>query len=257
MSTTYYITTHRLSSPPRCTRRAAPHPHASHASHAPRPPPPARPRPPPPPTSLPSRLPFPPPAQVCKTAPVPGETKVWQYIPLMKRIFLIDCPGVVYNKTSDSESDAVLKGVVRVENLADAAEHVKEVLARVKPEYLVGGWGRRAGGWGVACGLGAGWGCLPAAGCGPAGWAGGWPRALVACALRATSPRAARRACPRRARRPGGCGRAARARSGACTPAACPAATCTPAPLHPCTLQGPARAVMIHSFLVDMDTELN
>ena len=30
-------------------------------------------------------------------APVPGETKVWQYITLMKRIFLIDCPGVVYN----------------------------------------------------------------------------------------------------------------------------------------------------------------
>ena len=50
-------------------------------------------------------------------APVPGETKVWQYITLMKRIFLIDCPGVVYNKTDDSQTDAVLKGVVRVENL--------------------------------------------------------------------------------------------------------------------------------------------
>ncbi len=84
---------------------------------------------------------------MCKTAPVPGETKVWQYITLMKRIFLIDCPGVVYNKTSDSESDAVLKGVVRVENLADAAEHVKEVLARVKPEYLVGGLGWLGLGW--------------------------------------------------------------------------------------------------------------
>ncbi len=54
---------------------------------------------------------------MCKVAPVPGETKVWQYITLMKRIFLIDCPGVVYNKTDDSETDAVLKGVVRVENL--------------------------------------------------------------------------------------------------------------------------------------------
>jgi hypothetical protein len=56
-------------------------------------------------------------AQVCKVAPVPGETKVWQYITLMKRIFLIDCPGVVYNKTEDSQTDIVLKGVVRVENL--------------------------------------------------------------------------------------------------------------------------------------------
>lgn len=55
--------------------------------------------------------------QVCNVAPVPGETKVWQYITLMKKIFLIDCPGVVYNKTEDTDTDAVLKGVVRVENL--------------------------------------------------------------------------------------------------------------------------------------------
>lgn len=48
---------------------------------------------------------------------MPGETKVWQYITLTKRIFLIDCPGVVYNKTTDGETDSVLKGVVRVENL--------------------------------------------------------------------------------------------------------------------------------------------
>lgn len=53
-------------------------------------------------------------AQVCKVAPIPGETKVWQYITLMKRIFLIDCPGVVYHSTRDSETDVVLKGVVRI-----------------------------------------------------------------------------------------------------------------------------------------------
>ena len=47
--------------------------------------------------------------QVCKTAPVPGETKIWQYITLMKRVFLIDCPGVVYNRTHDEESNTVLK----------------------------------------------------------------------------------------------------------------------------------------------------
>lgn len=74
--------------------------------------------------------------KVCNVAPIPGETKVWQYITLMKRIFLIDCPGVVYNKTEDSETDIVLKGVVRVENLEDATEHVGQVLERVKPEYL-------------------------------------------------------------------------------------------------------------------------
>lgn len=87
--------------------------------------------------------------KVCKTAPVPGETKVWQYITLMKRIFLIDCPGVVYNKNTDSESDIVLKGVVRVENLEDATEHVDMVLKRVKPEYLVSGGGGASLYWGA------------------------------------------------------------------------------------------------------------
>ncbi|MQL99622.1 hypothetical protein Taro_032347 [Colocasia esculenta] len=72
---------------------------------------------------------------VCKVAPIPGETKVWQYITLTKRIFLIDCPGVVY-QNKDSETDIVLKGVVRVTNLEDASEHIGEVLRRVKKEHL-------------------------------------------------------------------------------------------------------------------------
>jgi len=33
---------------------------------------------------------------VCKSAPVAGMTKVWQYINLTNRIYLIDCPGVVH-----------------------------------------------------------------------------------------------------------------------------------------------------------------
>ncbi|KAG2491941.1 hypothetical protein HYH03_009674 [Edaphochlamys debaryana] len=74
--------------------------------------------------------------KVCKAAPIPGETKVWQYITLMKRIFCIDSPGVVYNRTHDNATDLVLKGVVRVENLEDATHHVDPVLKRVKPDYL-------------------------------------------------------------------------------------------------------------------------
>ena len=35
--------------------------------------------------------------------------QVWQYVTLMRRIFLIDCPGVVY-PSGDTESDIVLKG---------------------------------------------------------------------------------------------------------------------------------------------------
>jgi nuclear GTP-binding protein len=74
--------------------------------------------------------------KVCKTAPVPGETKIWQYITLTKKINLIDCPGVVYYRNSDTDSSVVLKGVTRVGNLIDATEHIADVLARVKPQYL-------------------------------------------------------------------------------------------------------------------------
>uniref|UniRef100_A0A0N4ZU53 Nucleolar GTP-binding protein 2 n=1 Tax=Parastrongyloides trichosuri TaxID=131310 RepID=A0A0N4ZU53_PARTI len=73
--------------------------------------------------------------KVCKAAPIAGETKVWQYVMLMKRIYLIDCPGVVYPQ-GDSESDIILKGVVRVENVKDPENHIQSVLDKVKKEHL-------------------------------------------------------------------------------------------------------------------------
>jgi nuclear GTP-binding protein len=54
----------------------------------------------------------------------------------MKRIYLIDCPGVVHPSPEDTETDIILKGVVRVENLALAEDHIPVVLERVKPEYM-------------------------------------------------------------------------------------------------------------------------
>ncbi|KAL0488884.1 nuclear GTP-binding protein NUG2 [Acrasis kona] len=76
--------------------------------------------------------------KVSKVSPLPGETKVWQYVMLMRRIFLIDCPGVIHNQSQahDTPSDIVLKGVVRAEKLEDCSEHVIEVLRRVKKEYI-------------------------------------------------------------------------------------------------------------------------
>lgn len=74
--------------------------------------------------------------KVCNVAPIPGETKVWQYISLMRRIYLIDCPGIVPVSAHDSETGTVLKGVVRVENLETPSEHIATVLSRVKPEYI-------------------------------------------------------------------------------------------------------------------------
>lgn len=79
--------------------------------------------------------------KVCKVAPVPGETKVWQYITLFKRIFLIDCPGVVPPSSMDtsdpqSDNDVVLKGVVRVESILDPVPHIEPLLQRMEPKFL-------------------------------------------------------------------------------------------------------------------------
>lgn len=73
--------------------------------------------------------------KVCKVAPIAGETKVWQYITLMRRIYLIDCPGVVYS-TYESDTDKVLKGVVRVELVQNPEDYITAVLERVRKEYL-------------------------------------------------------------------------------------------------------------------------
>ena len=87
--------------------------------------------------------------KVCTVAPIPGETKIWQYITLMRRIYLIDCPGVVPVSAKDSDTDTVLKGVVRVENLATPTEHIPALLERVRPEYMERTYGleHREDGW--------------------------------------------------------------------------------------------------------------
>jgi len=74
--------------------------------------------------------------KVCNVAPIPGETKVWQYVTLMKNIYLVDCPGVVYNHSTDSETDTVLKGVIRTQYLEAPEDYIPKVLERVKEEHV-------------------------------------------------------------------------------------------------------------------------
>jgi len=73
--------------------------------------------------------------KVTNVSPIPGETKVWRYITLFKRIFLIDCPGVVY-ESNDSEADKIFKGVVRAEKIEAPEDYIGELLKRVKKDYL-------------------------------------------------------------------------------------------------------------------------
>lgn len=74
--------------------------------------------------------------KVCEVAPIPGETKVWQYVTLMKRIYLIDCPGCVPPSMSDTPEDILLKGVVRTENVENPAQYIPAVLKRTQARHL-------------------------------------------------------------------------------------------------------------------------
>ncbi|XP_045618799.2 uncharacterized protein Ns2 [Procambarus clarkii] len=73
--------------------------------------------------------------KVCNVAPLAGETKVWQYVTLMRRIYLVDCPGVV-PPSHESATDMVLKGAVRTEYLKNPADYIAPIIERVKQEYI-------------------------------------------------------------------------------------------------------------------------
>ncbi|KAI1393015.1 nucleolar GTP-binding protein [Hypoxylon trugodes] len=74
--------------------------------------------------------------KVAKVAPIPGETKVWQYVTLMKRIYLIDCPGVVPPNQNDTPQDILLRGVVRVEMVENPEQYIPALLAKVKQHHM-------------------------------------------------------------------------------------------------------------------------
>ncbi|KAI0121073.1 NUC091 domain-containing protein [Xylariales sp. AK1849] len=74
--------------------------------------------------------------KVCTVAPLPGETKIWQYVTLMKRIYLIDCPGIVPPNQNDTPEDILMRGVVRVEKVENPEQYIKSVLSRVKPHHM-------------------------------------------------------------------------------------------------------------------------
>ncbi|KAK1829477.1 NUC091 domain-containing protein [Podospora conica] len=73
---------------------------------------------------------------VTKVAPIPGETKVWQYVTLMRRIYLIDCPGIVPPNLNDTPEDLLLRGVVRVENVDNPEQYIPAVLNKVKLHHM-------------------------------------------------------------------------------------------------------------------------
>ncbi|PFH32465.1 putative nucleolar gtp-binding protein 2 [Besnoitia besnoiti] len=74
--------------------------------------------------------------QVCRAAPIPGQTRVWQYVALTKRLYLIDCPGIVPASAAISDSLRVIRGVVRPERIQCPEDHIDEVLKRVQQDSI-------------------------------------------------------------------------------------------------------------------------
>jgi len=56
-------------------------------------------------------------------------------VALTKRIYLIDCPGVVY-EGDHTETDKILKGVLRAEKIDEPLEYIPGILLKAKKEYL-------------------------------------------------------------------------------------------------------------------------
>merc|ERR1719318_2305048 len=54
----------------------------------------------------------------------------------MKKVYLIDCPGVVPPGKGESDVEKVLRGVVRTEHLENPEDYVLEILNRCKTKYV-------------------------------------------------------------------------------------------------------------------------
>ncbi|KAG5439321.1 hypothetical protein PCK2_000857 [Pneumocystis canis] len=83
--------------------------------------------------------------KVCNVAPIPGETKVWQYIRMTSKIYMIDCPGIVPPNDDDSETAIVMKGALRVEKISSPEQHIQAILDRCETKHLertyeISGW---------------------------------------------------------------------------------------------------------------------
>lgn len=80
--------------------------------------------------------------QVCKAAPIPGQTRVWQYVALTSKLYLIDCPGIVpLSDEAGDDTTKVMRGVVRPERISAPEEHIGALLERVKREAVIARYG--------------------------------------------------------------------------------------------------------------------
>ncbi|OEH73899.1 nucleolar GTP-binding protein [Cyclospora cayetanensis] len=70
------------------------------------------------------------------------KTRVWQYVALTSKLYLIDCPGIVpLSSEAGDDTAKVMRGVVRPERINAPEEHIATVLERVKREAVIARYG--------------------------------------------------------------------------------------------------------------------
>lgn len=71
--------------------------------------------------------------KVCSVAPVPGQTKTWQYVTLTKNTYMIDSPGVCQY---DDKIKAVLSNSIKIETLEDTDIYVNALFEKVGKDVI-------------------------------------------------------------------------------------------------------------------------
>ncbi|XP_041350346.1 guanine nucleotide-binding protein-like 3 homolog [Gigantopelta aegis] len=75
-------------------------------------------------------------SKVCNVGGMPGITKTMQEVQLDKHIRLLDSPGVVMARSS-SDTNTVLRNVVKLETVADPTEPVEAILKRCNKQQMM------------------------------------------------------------------------------------------------------------------------
>ncbi|KAJ3033340.1 Guanine nucleotide-binding protein-like 3 [Rhizophlyctis rosea] len=77
-------------------------------------------------------------SKVCNVGSTPGVTKVAQHIQLDKNIKLLDCPGIVFSRSTKDgdEAEVLLRNCVKVELVEDPIAPVEAIVSRCRPEQL-------------------------------------------------------------------------------------------------------------------------
>ena len=74
--------------------------------------------------------------KVASAGPIPSETKVWQFLSFTKRIYLIDCPGIVPPSQYSTPENLLLRGAIRVDNVDNPEQYIPGLLTRVQRHHM-------------------------------------------------------------------------------------------------------------------------